>query len=341
MSEKSSSGSMPWLNRVHAERHQAHVAGALAVAEQAALDAVRAGQVAQLGGRHGGPAVVVRVQRQHHVLAVAQVPAHPLDRVGVDVRRGHLDRRRQVDDDLLVRRRAQLVEHRVADPQRELQLGARVRLGAVLVEHLGVRHQLLVLLAEPRPGDGDVDDPVLVGTEHDLALERGRRVVQVHDGLLGAGDRLVRPLDQVLAGLRQHLDHDVVRDAVLLDQHPDEVEVRLGRRREADLDLLEPHLDQQLEHLELAGRVHRLDQGLVAVPQVDGAPARGLRHPRVGPPAVRQVDADLLVERPVLVDRHRRRLLRARVEIAHRVLVLRCGIGGLSRRTEHRDEDAA
>eukprot|EP01135_Chromosphaera_perkinsii_P010801 Nk52_evm1s2236 gene=Nk52_evmTU1s2236 len=43
---------------VQAQRHEVHVAGALAVAEQAALDAVGAGQVAQLGGGDTGAAVV-------------------------------------------------------------------------------------------------------------------------------------------------------------------------------------------------------------------------------------------------------------------------------------------
>ena len=46
-------------------------------------------------------------------------------------------------------------------------------------------------------------------------------------------------------------------------------------RREADLDLLVAHLDEQLEHAQLALGVHRVDEGLVAVAQVDGAPARG------------------------------------------------------------------
>ena len=48
--------------QVQAQGDQADVAGALAVAEQAALDAVGAGQVAQLGRRDRGAAVVVGVQ---------------------------------------------------------------------------------------------------------------------------------------------------------------------------------------------------------------------------------------------------------------------------------------
>ena len=51
--------------QVHGQRDEVDVAGALAVAEQGALDPVGAGQHAQLGGGDRAAAVVVRVQRQH------------------------------------------------------------------------------------------------------------------------------------------------------------------------------------------------------------------------------------------------------------------------------------
>ena len=62
MSQKSICGSMPCAEEVHAEGDEADVAGALAVAEEAALDAVGPGEVAELGRGHAGAAVVVRVQ---------------------------------------------------------------------------------------------------------------------------------------------------------------------------------------------------------------------------------------------------------------------------------------
>ena len=92
--------------QVQPERHQVDVAAALAVAEQAALDALRAGQHGQLGVGGGGAAVVVGVDRQADVLAAGEVPRHPLDLVGVDVRRRPLDGARQVEHDLAVGRRA-------------------------------------------------------------------------------------------------------------------------------------------------------------------------------------------------------------------------------------------
>ena len=100
---------------------------------------------------------------------------------------------------------------------------------------------LLELAAQLGGVDGDVDDAGLVEPEHDLALQRVRRVVEVDDRPRRSLDALVRALDQLLAALRQHLDRHVVGDAVLGDELADEVEVGLARRREADLDLLEPH----------------------------------------------------------------------------------------------------
>ncbi len=101
---------------------------------------------------------------------------------------------------------------------------------------------------------------------------------------------LERALDQRLAGLRQHLHGNVVRNHPLVDQLADEIEVGLRRGREADLDLLVPQADQQAEQPELPLGVHRLDQRLVAVAKVDAAPLRRtVDHPR-RPLPVRQGD---------------------------------------------------
>ncbi len=276
--------------QVQAQGHQAHVSCPLAIAEQAALDAVGTGQVAQFGGGHGSAAVVVRVQREHDRVPVGQVAVHPLDGVGVDVRGGHLDGGGQVDDDLVIGRRLPHVVDGVADLDGEVEFGAGVGLRRVLEVHVGAGHGLDQLLADPRALDGDVLDAVAVQPEHHATLQRGRRVVEVHDGLLRTLDGLEGAADQFLAGLGQHLDGDVVRDRVGLDELTDEVEVGLARGREADLDLLVAHPDQEVEHPLLAGRAHRVDEGLVAVTQVDGAPARRCRDDLVRPGPVAQAD---------------------------------------------------
>ena len=289
--------------QVHPQRDQVDVAGALAVAEQAPLDAVGAGLETQLGGRDAGAAVVVRVQRQHDGVAAGQVPVHPLDGVGVDVRRGHLDGRRQVDDHRRLRRRLPDRADRVADVDGVLELGAGVGLGGVLEAPVGGG----VLLGEPqhvlRAVGRDLRDALPVGSEDDAALQDRRRVVEVDDRARRALAGLVGALDQLRAGLGEHLDRHVVRDHVLLDDLADEVEVGLARGGEADLDLLVAHPDEQVEHAPLAGRAHRVDQRLVAVAQVDGAPQRRLGDPLVRPGAVGQrYRLHHLVERPIAVD---------------------------------------
>ena len=290
--------------QVQPQGHQVHVACALTVAEQAPLDPVRPGQVAQLGGGHAGPAVVVGVQRQDDVVAMVQVPAHPLDRVRVDVGGGHLHGRGQVDDHLAPVTHLEGLGDLVADPRGELQLGARVGLRGVLVRDIGVLELFLVLAAQPGTGQRDVHDAVHVTVEDHASLQGGRGVVQVHDRVRCAVDRLVRAFDQVLAGLREHLDGDVLRDQVVLDQGAHEVEIGLRGGREAHLDLLVAHLHEQLEHLQFALGVHGVDQRLVAVPQVHGTPARGRGGHLVRPRAVGHVEREVLVERGVLVDGH-------------------------------------
>ena len=275
---------------VEAQGHEIDVAGALAVAEQAALDAIGAGHVAQLRRRYAGAAVVVRVEAQDHRIAVLEVAMAPFDLVGVDVGRGHLDRRRQVDDHLLLRRRLVDVADGGADIARELELGAGEALRRVLEHPLRLRVLIRQLLHQLGARHGDVDDAGIVGAEHDAALQGRGRVVEMDDGALGAAAGLEGALDQLGPALRQHLDGDVVRDHLLLDQLAHEVEIRLRRRREADLDLLEAHLHEELEHPRLAVGIHRLDQRLVAVAQVDRAPDRRLGDDRVGPSSVLQLD---------------------------------------------------
>src|SRR5215469_9847434 len=128
-----------------------------------------------------------------------------------------------------------------------------------------------------------------VDAEHHPAEDWRCRVVHVHGGHARADQRLDRALDQVLPGLGEYGDPDVVGDAVTFDQLAHEVEIGLAGGREPDLDLLVAHPHQHVEHGPLAGRAHRVDQCLVAVPQVGGQPARRGGDRLAWPGPVRQV----------------------------------------------------
>jgi hypothetical protein len=169
------------------------------------------------------------------------------------------------------------------------------------MDDLGAGHRRREVADEPGAGDGDVGDPRLVLAEDDAALQGRGRIVKMDDDAPGAADRLEAALDKLGARLRQDLDGDVIRDELLLDELADEVELGLRRRRESDLDLLEAHLHQEVEHAALALGPHRLHQRLIAVAQIDAAPdRRALDDPR-RPLPVGQCDGS---EGSVFVDGH-------------------------------------
>ena len=109
---------------VHGDGNQVGVARALAISEQGALNAVGAGQNAQLGFGNARAAVVVAMQRQLNGVAVLQVLAHVLDLLREYMRQAHFDRRGQVDDGLAVGGRLPYVQNGVAYLERVFGLGA-------------------------------------------------------------------------------------------------------------------------------------------------------------------------------------------------------------------------
>ena len=277
--------------RVHVERErdEVDIAGAFAIAEKRALDTVGTGEQAELGGGDAGATVIVRMQRDQDVLAVVELAAHPLDLVGMDVGRRHLDGGRQVDDELVVGRRLHDFGDRVADFQRHLEFGAGEAFGRILetVAAAGLGGHVGDHLGSV---GGDLLDAGDVLGEDDPTLQLAGRIIEMDDRAPRAFERLECAGDQFGPALHQHLKRDVVRHAAFLDAPAPEVEVGLRRGREAHLDLLEAHLHERLEHAQLAHGVHRVDQRLVAVAQVDRAPQGRLLDALVGPSPVSQPD---------------------------------------------------
>ncbi len=294
----------PLAEQVEREGDHVHVAGALAVAEERALHAVRPRLHGQLGGGHRGAAVVVRVERQHDGIPPAYVAQEPLDLIGVHVGGRHLDGGGQVQDHRPGRSRLPHVHDPLADLHREVELGAGEALRGVLVVHVAFGNGRGQLAAVTGRAHRDVHDAGPVEAEHHPALERGGGVVEVHHRPRGPAERLVGALDLLGPRLGEDLDDHVVGDQVLFHELADEVEVGLGRGREAHLDLLEAAADQQVEHLALPLRVHGIDQGLVAVAQVHAAPARRARDHAGRPRPIGQRDRR---ERTVVLERHRSR----------------------------------
>ena len=229
------------------------------------------------------------MQRDDDVLAVVEIAAHPFDLVGIDVGGRHLDGRRQVEDQLVVGGRLHDLGHRVADLQRHFELGAREALRRILeaIAAAGLgRH-----VGDHLGGvGGDLLDAGDVLLEHDAALQLAGRIVEVDDRVPGAFQRLEGAGNQLGPALHQHLQRHVGRHVALLDAPAGEVEIGLRGRRKPDLDFLEAHVEQQVEHARLALVTHRVDERLVAVAQVDRAPDRCLLDALRRPGAVVEAD---------------------------------------------------
>src|SRR5690606_5056189 len=241
------------------------ISSTFAVAEEGAFDALGAGQHAEFGGGDPGAAVVVRVQRHDGAVPPREVPAHPFDLVSVHVGRRVFDRGRQVQDDLVVRRRLPDVGNRLADLQGEFEFGARETLRRVFQPQIGAAGDQgrRVLFEQVNRVGGDLHDRRLLCVEHVPALGGRRGVVEVEDDVLRALERFAGADNHVLPALAKDLDGDIIGNAVFLDQAAAEIELDLRRGRETDFDLLEADLHQHVEELELLGHVHRLGQGLV------------------------------------------------------------------------------
>jgi hypothetical protein len=157
--------------QVHGQVDDVHVAGPLAVAEERAFDAIRAGHDAEFGGGHRGPAIVVRVQGQDHRIASRHVAVEPLDGIGVDVGRVHLHRGRQVEDDLALRRRLDHVHDGGAYLERIVELRPGEAFRRVLVQDLGSGHASFLLQADLRRVDGDLGHARLIEAKDDPTLQ--------------------------------------------------------------------------------------------------------------------------------------------------------------------------
>ena len=113
------------------------------------------------------------------------------------------------------------------------------------------------------------------------------------DSALRAHKALDGPFDKMLTGRGQNLNGHVIRDQATVDNLPDKIKIRVRRTRETDLDFLEAHLYQRLEQPVLARAVHRINQRLITIPQINAAPDRSLIDDLRGPCPVWQIDTGI------------------------------------------------
>ncbi len=247
------------------------------------------------------------VQRDANVLARIDIAAEILDLIGVGVGSTHLNRGRQIQDDLAIGIGLPDIDDRITDLDGILGRSLGEDLGRVLIAELDIGEVLLRGLNHPtRAVDSQLLALFFVNAEDHPAEQFGDRVVHVDGAALRTDQRLSGALNQIGACLGQHRDGDIIWDSIRLDQRADEIEIGLRSRREPDLDLLVAHANQQIEQFALASRRHRVDQRLVSVAQIGRQPARGMSDRLRRPLTISQHDR---MERLIADVRHGRRLL--------------------------------
>ena len=272
---------------IHGQGDHIHVAGALAVAEEGGLHALRAGQQAHLGGGYAAAPVVVGVQGDDGAVPGGEFAAEVLQHVGKLVGHAVLHGGGQVQDDLVLRGGVEVFQHGLADVHGVVHLRAHKGLGGVLKAqvHALLDHGLGHLVDEVGCVGSDLGDALHIHVEDHLALEGGGGVIEVEDDVLGAFDGLKSLLDEVLTGLDQHLDGHVIGDVTALDELTADLIFRLAGGGEADLDLFDADIQQGMEIFQLFLKIHGVHQSLVAVPQVHRAPDRSFGDDMVRPGA--------------------------------------------------------
>ena len=75
--------------------------------------------------------------------------------------------------------------------------------------------------------------------------------------------------------MRQDLDQDIFRHPPGLHQAGYEIELGSARAGETDLDLFHTDFDQKIEEAGLLVRIHRIDNGLIAIAQIGADSQRG------------------------------------------------------------------
>jgi len=86
------------------------------------------------------------------------------------------------------------------------------------------------------------------------------------------------------------LDGHIVGYQALFDDFAHEIKIRLRGGGKAHFDFLESDFDQHVEHAAFARRIHRLDQRLIAIAQIDAAPHGRCLDDLVRPDSIGKID---------------------------------------------------
>ena len=105
----------------------------------------------------------------------------------------------------------------------------------------------------------------------------------MQDGIFGPLQAFNRTINQMLSCLRQHLDCYIVRNMAPINKFAKEIKISVRGRGKPHLNFFEAHFNKHFEHTHFTHGIHRLNQRLIAITQINRTPGwcfiDGLRWP--------------------------------------------------------------
>ena len=187
--------------QVQSKSDQIDVTGTLAISKESTLHTLGATHLCQFSCGNCTSSVIVRVNRHHKLLTLSHVSTEVLNLIGEDIRRGHLDGGRQVEDNRVLGRRLPSLLNSLADL--DCKVGLRIREGLRRELKLPFCAGLGRVVLGNRAGklgaaNSHLQTLLTVHIENNSAEARACGEVDVEDGLLGAPQRINGATDEVL-----------------------------------------------------------------------------------------------------------------------------------------------
>ena len=190
---------------------------------------------------------------------------HPLNLIGIYIGRIHLNGRRQIKDNRLLRScHSPGFLNSCTYLQSVVQLCACKALRRILQHQISII-VLRILLHQLCTFNGNLLNLLFILVENHVSLQSRGGIVNMYYYLFDSLNRLKCSLDQVLAALYQNLHPNIIRNHPPLYQLTQKIILNLGSCRKSNLNLLKSHLHQHIEEFHLLFYNHRLDQRLVAI----------------------------------------------------------------------------
>ena len=259
--------------RIHiqCQRHNIHISGTLAISEQSAFNTISTCQKSHFCITDTTSTVIMRMQRDQHILTIFHVFAHIFNLACVNVRHCILYSTWQVYDAFVICGRLPYIQNCVAYFQcifrfcsgKALRTVLKCKISFCLISQLFQKFGTVY---------GNLQDLFFGFFKYLFSLCHRGRIVYMYNRSRSTFHCFKSLADNMLSCLCQYLNGHIIRNQVLIDQCSQEIILCLGSGRETDFDFFKTNLYKQFKEFYLLFQTHRYDQCLVSITQIDAAP---------------------------------------------------------------------